>query len=49
MNCQPLLAPPPAGGGAPPAPALVFASILARLLTATRRAWQLDATAGATP
>lgn len=52
MTCQPFLVLPPAGsagGAAACAPVIVFAPILARLLAATRRAWQLDAGAGSTP
>lgn len=52
MTCQPFLAFPPAGSagaGAAPIPVLAFAHILARLLAATRAAWQIDAPAGSTP
>ncbi|WYX11525.1 hypothetical protein WJ978_12080 [Achromobacter xylosoxidans] len=34
---------------AAPAPVIAFAHVLARLLAATRNAWQLDAVAGSAP
>lgn len=50
MTCQPFLAFPPAGSAAAaPTAVLAFAHVLARLLAATRAAWQLDAAAGSTP
>ncbi len=52
MTCQSFLVLPPAGsagGAVAPAPVLAFAQILARLLAATRSAWQLDAVAGSAP
>ncbi|WYX33752.1 hypothetical protein WJ966_18300 [Achromobacter xylosoxidans] len=51
MTCQPIFAFPPAGsaGAAAPAPVIAFAHVLARLLAATRNAWQLDAVAGSAP
>ncbi|MFY3140175.1 hypothetical protein ACOTFF_26225 [Achromobacter xylosoxidans] len=52
MTCQPILAFPPAGsagGAAAPAPVIAFAHVLARLLAATRNAWQLDAVVGSAP
>lgn len=52
MTCQPILAFPPAGsagGAAVPAPVIASAHVLARLLAATRNAWQLDAEAGSAP
>lgn len=52
MTCQPFPVFPPAGGAggaAAPAPVIAFAHVLARLLAATRSAWQLDAMAGSAP
>lgn len=52
ITCQPIFAFPPAGsagGAAAPAPVIAFAHVLARLLAATRNAWQLDAVAGSAP
>ena len=52
MTCQPIFAFPPAGsaGGAAAQPQVIaFAPALARLLAATRNAWQLDAVAGSAP
>lgn len=52
MTCQPFLAFSPAGSAgacAAPTPVLAFAHVLARLLAATRAAWQLDAPAGSMP
>lgn len=51
MTCQPILAFPPAGSaGGAAAPAPVIAShVQARLLAATRNAWQLDAVVGSAP
>lgn len=49
MTCQPIFAFPPAGSAAAPAPVIAFAPVLARLLAATRNAWQLDAVAGSAP
>ncbi len=51
MTCQPFYSLPAgsAGVAVAPAPVLAFAQILARLLAATRGAWQLDAVAGSTP
>lgn len=52
MTCQPFLAFPPAGSAgaaAAPTAVLAFAHVLARLLAATRAAWQLDTAAGSTP
>ncbi|CAB3734875.1 hypothetical protein LMG3458_05186 [Achromobacter deleyi] len=49
MTCQPFLVLSPAGSAGAavaPAPANAFAQVLARLLAATRHAWQLDAAAG---
>ena len=49
MTCQPFYSLSPAGSAgvaAAPAPVLAFAQILARLLAATRGAWQLDVVAG---
>lgn len=49
MTCQPFYVLSPAGSAGvavAPAPVIAFAQILARLLAATRAAWQLDAAAG---